>query len=66
MYSYQKAYPLYPHSQNLLRTPAMVGGREKGDYVRVQLLVQDLRSDTISRVGTAHRSIYIADKFDIC
>lgn len=47
MYSYQKAYRLYPHSKNLLRTPAMVGGRAKGDYVRVQLLVDTGASFTI-------------------
>lgn len=47
MSSYQKAYRLYPHSKNLLRTPATVGGRAKGDYVRVQLLVDTGASFTI-------------------
>ena len=62
MSNYKKTYRLYPHSKNLLRTPAMVGGREKGDYFRVQLLVDTGASFTILPVKAIKALGYEIDR----
>ena len=45
--SYQKNYRLFRHTQNLLRVQATLGGIEKGDFVRLRLLVDTGASFTV-------------------
>lgn len=54
----QKSYRLYPHGKNLLRTPAMIGGLQKKNHRRLQLLVDTGASFTILPVQILKYSGY--------
>jgi aspartyl protease family protein len=54
----QKSYRLYLHGKNLLRTPAMIGGLQKKNHRRVQLLVDTGASFTMLPVELLKYSGY--------
>ncbi|MEG5059797.1 hypothetical protein QUB60_13415 [Microcoleus sp. A2-C5] len=47
MPNYQKAYRLLRYGQNLLAVQATIGSRERGNFLRVRLLVDTGSSFTI-------------------